>query len=99
MDNYPPGAANDPRAPYNEPLPEPYQVLVSITLSKEFTINIVKSHDREIDEQDVRLETWLPDEILEAVANQDKPNKINSLNRMKEDAADWTVDELTVMES
>lgn len=22
LDNYPPGAANDPRAPYNEPLPK-----------------------------------------------------------------------------
>ena len=99
MNNYPPGAANDPDAPYNQPLPKPYQVLVSITLSKEFTIGVTKSTDREITEEDVRLEKWLPDEMLEAIANQDKHGDINPLNYMKEDAADWVVDNITVMES
>lgn len=95
MNNYPPGAANDPDAPYNEPLSEPYQVLVSITLSKEFTINITKSTDRKVNEDDVRLEKWLPDDMLEAIANQDS----EKIKYMREDAADWTVDELTVIES
>lgn len=36
LDNYPPGAANDPLAPYNQVDPEPIEieVTVSITLSK-----------------------------------------------------------------
>ena len=95
MCNYPPGAANDPDAPYNQPLPEPHQVLVSITLSKEFTINVTKSTDRKVNEDDVRLEKWLPDDMLEAIANQDS----EKIKYMREDAADWVVDNLTVMES
>jgi hypothetical protein len=77
---------------------EPYQVLVSITLSKEFTVHVNKNGDREIEEGDVRLEKWLPDEILRAVANQDKHTDIDPLSYMKRDAADWVIDELTVME-
>ena len=98
MNNYPPGAANDPDAPYNQPLPEPHQVLVSITLSKEFTIGVTKSIDREISEEDVRLEKWLPDEMLKAIADNSKNKVVNPLDYMKEDAADWMVDNLTVME-
>ena len=98
MNNYPPGAANDPDAPYNEPLAEPYHVLVSITLSKEFTVDVLKTEDREVDESDVRLEKFLPDEILHAVAHQDYPKLRMALTNMKKDAADWVVDELTVME-
>ena len=98
MNNYPPGAANDPTAPYNEPLAEPYQVLVSITLSKEFTVDVLKTEDRDVDESDVRLEKFLPDEILNAVAHQGNPNLKMALENMKKDAADWVVDELTVME-
>jgi hypothetical protein len=98
MDNYPPGAANDPTAPYNEPLAEPHRVLVNITLSKEFTVDVLKTEDREVDESDVRLEKFLPDEILHAVAHQDYPKLRMALTNMKKDAADWVVDELTVME-
>ena len=98
MDNYPPGAANDPTAPYNEPLAEPHRVLVSITLSKEFTVDVLKTEDREVDESDVRLEKFLPDEILHAVSHQDDPKLKMALENMKKDAADWVVDELTVME-
>lgn len=40
MDNYPLGAANDPRAPYNKKDPEPVEidVCVSYTISKSTTI-------------------------------------------------------------
>lgn len=40
MDNYPPGAANDPDAPYNEPLiPErDFDLNVTVTLSRQVTI-------------------------------------------------------------
>lgn len=41
-DNYPPGAANDPLAPYNQVDPEPIEieVTVSITLSKTVKIYV-----------------------------------------------------------
>lgn len=97
MNNYPPGAAYDPDAPYNQPLPEPHNVLVSMTISKEFTVNVTKSEDREVDESDVRLEKFLPDEILHAVAHQ-KDLKY-PLTNMREDAADWVVDNITVIEA
>ena len=74
---------------------DPHRVFVSIILSKEFTIDITK--DGEINETDVRLEKFLPDDILQAVANQE--NSGNSLNLMKEDAAGWKVDNVTVIET
>ena len=42
LDNYPPGAANDPNAPYNQCDPEPIEVevTVSITLSKTVKIYV-----------------------------------------------------------
>ena len=44
MDNYPPGAANDPRAPYNEiPLPE-VEVTVTVKMTKE-TVVYAATHD------------------------------------------------------
>ena len=51
-DNYPPGAAHDPNAPYNEPLiPErEFDVEVTITMSKVVTIttdNYVPEYDDE----------------------------------------------------
>ena len=51
-DNYPPGAAHDPNAPYNEPLiPErDFDVEVTITMSKVVTIttdNYVPEYDDE----------------------------------------------------
>lgn len=93
MDNYPPGAANDPDAPYNKPRPEPCRVMVSITLSKELTIDLIRRYDREIDESDVRLYKYLPDEILKSVAL-----KTDNIENMREDAADWDIDNITVME-
>ena len=44
MDNYPPGAANDPRAPYNEePMPE-VEVEVTVRLMKG-TVVYAETHD------------------------------------------------------
>ena len=76
----------------------PYGVLVSITMSKEFTIDILKKKDREVNESDVRLEKFLPDEILNAVANQDNKDLKNILKNMKTDAADWSIDNITIIE-
>lgn len=76
----------------------PYGVLVSITMSKEFTIDILKKKDREVNESDVRLEKFLPDEILNAVANQDNEDLKNILKNMKTDAANWSIDNITIIE-
>ena len=62
MDNYPSETAND--SLNNQPLTEPYEVTVSITLSKTFTVDVLKHEDRLVNEADVRLQHFLPDEIL-----------------------------------
>ena len=43
-DNYPPGAAYDPRAPYNEELPPEVEVTVKVTMTKE-TVVYAATHD------------------------------------------------------
>ena len=98
MNNYPPGAANDPDAPYNQPLAEPYEVTVSMTLSKTFTVDVLKYEDRLVNEADVRLQHFLPDEILKAVSEKDSEYRILTLNQMKNDASDWTVDDIAIVE-
>ena len=98
MNNYPPGAANDPDAPYNQPLAEPYEVTVSMTLSKTFTVDVLKHEDRLIDEADIRLQHFLPDEILKLVSEKDSEYKKLALNQMRSDASDWIVDEIAIVE-
>lgn len=98
MDNYPPGAANDPDAPYNQPLAEPYEVTVSMTLSKTFTIDVLKHEDRLVNEADVRLQRFLPDEILKIVSKPDTEYKKILLNQMRNDASDWIVDDIAIVE-
>jgi outer membrane lipopolysaccharide assembly protein LptE/RlpB len=98
MNNYPPGAANDPDAPYNQPLAEPYEVTVSMTLSKTFTVDVLKHEDRLIDEADIRLQRFLPDEILKAVSGKDTEYKKLILNQMRNDASDWVVDDIAIVE-
>ena len=98
MNNYPLGAANDPDAPYNQPLAEPYEVTVSITLSKTFTIDILKHEDRLVNDADVRLQHFLPDEILKTVSKSDTEYKKMLLNQMKNDASDWIIDDITIIE-
>lgn len=98
MNNYPPGAANDPDAPYNQPLAEPYEVTVSMTLSKTFTIDVLKHEDRLINEADIRLQRFLPDEILKLVSERDSEYKKLILNQMRGDASDWVVDEIAIVE-
>ena len=96
MDNYPLGATND--SSYNQPLAEPYEVTVSITLSKTFTIDVIKHEDRLVNEADVRLQYFLPDEILEMVSKPDTEYKKVVLSLMKDDASDWTIDDIAIIE-
>ena len=67
-------------------------------MSKGVTIDVLKNRDREVDESDVRLDKFLPDEILNAVANQDNEDLKNILKNMKTDAADWNIDNITIIE-
>lgn len=96
MDNYPIEVTND--SSYNQPLTEPYKVTVSITLSKTFTIDVVKHEDRLVNEADVRLQHFLPDEILKTISKLDTKYKKALLNKMKSDASDWIVDDIAIVE-
>jgi hypothetical protein len=82
---------------------EEFEVSVSITMSKTFTVKVPNpghwendkyiSEKEPITEKDVRLEHFLPDEILSIVS---KGGKIDQL--MKNDSKGWTVDEIAVVE-
>ena len=96
MDNYPLEATND--SSYNQPLAEPYEVTISITLSKTFTIDVIKHEDRLVNEADVRLQHFLPDEILKTVSKSDTEYKKMLLNQMKNDASDWIIDDIAIVE-
>ena len=58
MDNYPVGAAGDPRAPYNEIPPREVDVRIEQTMVKETTAFL--------DDGDVWYEQWWRDEIHDA---------------------------------
>ena len=96
MNNYSAGETNNP--PYNQLLTEPYKVTVSITLSKTFTVDVIKHEDRLVNEADVRLQHFLPDEILKTISKIDTKYKKALLNQMKSDASDWIVDDIAIVE-
>ena len=50
-DNYPPGAAHDPRAPYNEPIPTETEVVAKEWLVKETYLTDIP---RDLDEREMR---------------------------------------------
>jgi hypothetical protein len=82
---------------------EEFQVTVSISMSKTLTVKVPNpghwegdkfiSEKSPITEKDVRLEHYLPDEILDIIS---KGRKIDQL--MVNDSKDWIVDELVVTE-
>ena len=96
MDNYPLGATND--SSYNQPLAEPYEVTVSITLSKTFTIDVLKHEDRLVNEVDVRLQHFLPDEILKIVSKPDTEYKKPLLSKKKKEASKWQINDIANVE-
>ena len=96
MDNYPIEETND--SLNNQPLTEPYEVIVSMTLSKTFTIDVTKHEDRLVNEADVRLQHFLPDEILKIISKLDIKYKKELLSQIKSDASDWIVDDISIVE-
>ena len=96
MNNYFSEVANN--TSYNQSFTEPYEVTVSITLSKTFTIDVLKHEDRLVNEVDVRLQHFLPDEILKIVSKPDTEYKKALLNQIKNDALDWIIDDIAIVE-
>lgn len=96
MDNYFSEVANN--TSYNQSFTEPYEVTISITLSKTFTIDVLKHEDRLVNEVDVRLQHFLPDEILKIVSKPDTEYKKVLLNQIKNDASDWIIDDIAIVE-
>ena len=74
MDNYPPGAANDPLAPYNQPLDDQVEVLVRETLERECVLEIpvhkyqLRHYDEDLPEYYKAQVGTLP-ELLERCKN------------------------------
>ena len=54
MSNYPPGAANDPNAPYNEPLLRPIQVELNVELGTIIDVEMPYDSDGYIDMGNLR---------------------------------------------
>lgn len=50
MDNYPPGAANDPKAPYNKPLPIRVRAEVGVELGLFTDVEIPENTEKEVKE-------------------------------------------------
>ena len=96
MNNYFSEVANN--TSYNQSFTEPYEITVSITLSKTFTIDVLKHEDRLVNEVDVRLQHFLPDEILKIVSKPDTEYKKALLNQIKNDASDWIIDDIAIIE-
>lgn len=76
MNNYPPGAANDPRAPYNEPPTKEVEVTVKTSLVKETVVETPEGHmvcETEIEPDGTRSHTsfFEPDvDLKEAFKNE-----------------------------
>ena len=96
MNNYFSEVANN--TSYNQSFTEPYEVTISITLSKTFTVDVLKHEDRLVNEVDVRLQHFLPDEILKIVSKPDTEYKKLLLNQIKNDASDWIIDDIAIVE-
>ena len=96
MNNYFSEVANN--TSYNQSFTEPYEVTISITLSKTFTIDVLKHEDRLVNEVDVRLQHFLPDEILKIVSKPDTEYKKVLLNQIKNYASDWIIDDIAIVE-
>ena len=66
MDNYPPGAANDPNAPYNEPLTKYAKVRAEVTVDIGTMIDIFV----EVDEDGYPNMEDLREAVIEVLCNK-----------------------------
>lgn len=65
MDNYPPGAANDPMAPYNESLPETRKLIVEANAE----IGIIVGVEVKIDDGDILIDE-MQEEVRKAIIDK-----------------------------
>lgn len=108
MDNYPPGAANDPNAPWNEkdPPEKLFDILVSCSLSKELSVysenydpcgyngaGLLNSPIDDYKEHHYTIQELLS--ILKEVATEKlaKKEDTSKWKQVLEDCNNWTVDE------
>lgn len=64
MDNLPAGAANDPRAPYNQELDEEVEVLISVTYSKSMSVLVPKGTSEAELKKHIEESVFKPHEAL-----------------------------------
>lgn len=113
---YPPGAEFDPRAPYNQvdPKPKQLEVVVSVTLSKTFTIDvddyIIEYEGKDESGNYVQDIDYSGCNLAEAVKNQcflpqeaaellEKAANGKPIQKQQiEDLKDWIVDDFEVIE-
>ena len=97
--NYPPGAANDPFAPYNQPeYPEyqDYDVTASFTLDKSFTVNS-SSEDEEGIKQDLIEDYMTPLDLINELKKrlqgelESAPNN-KRIQKLIKECDGWTCD-------
>lgn len=74
LDNYPMGAANDPRAPYNEPLPTKVKVEVGVELGLFVDVEV-------IDEDDIKVQL----KKLFIIGSNSKDVEINNIEIYQHD--------------
>ena len=82
LDNYPPGAANDPNAPYNQDPGQEYTRTVSLTVSFDFTTEGPSGAD------DDTVAEWIDDEVRDILKH----------SKLKEVSEDFGIDELEVID-
>ena len=108
LDNYPPGAANDPNAPYNQVEPEEreIEVTISITLSK--TVKVVVTDyeyfegERDEDGYNPPSYDYSNCDLEKAVKEQIYlPNEAHEHmlegTQLKEDFEGWNIDDFEVI--
>ena len=92
MNNYPPGAANDPRAPYNERPGMETEVTVRTTLVKETVVETSEGHmvcETEIEPDGTRSHVSFFEPDVDLKETFYLPDLIN-------DCEDWEEEEITV---
>lgn len=108
LDNYPPGAANDPNAPYNQSNPEAkeIEVTVSITLSKTVKISVTDYIEEapefdgefycagDIDFSECDLESAVKEQVY---LPQEAYKYLPIGHKATKDLMDWEVDDFEVI--
>lgn len=92
MSNYPEGALDDSDAPYNQKEDKiKLNVLVSLTISKNFIINVDRDYDESLLTDIVNNTIFFPHEIIQS------ERKFLETNYSSQELDKWTINELDVI--